>query len=298
MQSSGQKVEFGETRRITLARPNQLRVEEIASDGRLDLALFDGKNITVFDGDSNVYASTPQPGTVDDALVFFVRDLRMRMPLARLLSSRLPSEWPKRVTTVDYVESFDIDGVKTHHVAGRTDAVDFQYWITDGPRPLPLRVVLTYVNEPGQPQFWANFSDWNTSPAAGKVDIRIHAVGGREADWLRGPGVGIRRCPATNVDQQGDQAMSRHSLAGASTCCAIALSALLALPAGDAWGARPERGGGGGGGYLEAGPRRERKHVATQQRPRRWSCCAGIGWRPGRTGVDTEQIGAGPGQPQ
>ena len=91
VQSSGQKVEFGETRRITLARPNQLRVEEIASDGRLDLALFDGKNITVFDGDSNVYASTPQPGTVDDALVFFVRDLRMRMPLARLLSSRLPS---------------------------------------------------------------------------------------------------------------------------------------------------------------------------------------------------------------
>jgi hypothetical protein len=168
VQSSGQKVEFGETRRITLARPNQLRVEEIASDGRLDLALFDGKNITVFDGDSNVYASTPQPGTVDDALVFFVRDLRMRMPLARLLSSRLPSEWPKRVTTVDYVESFDVDGVKTHHIAGRTDAVDFQYWITDGPRPLPLRVVLTYVNEPGQPQFWANFSEWNTSPQLAK----------------------------------------------------------------------------------------------------------------------------------
>jgi hypothetical protein len=168
VQSSGQKVEFGETRRITLVRPNQLRVEEIASGGRLDLTLFDGKNVTVFDGDGNVYATTPQPGTVDDTLVFFVRDLRMRMPLARLLSSRLPTEWPKRVTTVDYVESSDIDGLKTHHVAGRTEGVDFQYWITDGPQPLPLRVVLTYVNEPGQPQFWANFSNWNTSPQLAK----------------------------------------------------------------------------------------------------------------------------------
>jgi hypothetical protein len=164
VQSSGQKIEFGETRRITLSRPNQLRVEEIASDGRLDLALFDGKTITVFDADTNVFARTPQPGTVDDALVYFVRDLRMRMPLARLLSSRLPSEWPKRVRTVDYVERVDIDGVKAHHVAGRTDDVDFQYWIMDGARPLPLRVVLTYVNEPGQPQFWANFSAWKTSP--------------------------------------------------------------------------------------------------------------------------------------
>ena len=134
----------------------------------LDLALFDGKTITVFDADANVYAQTPQPGTVDDSLVYFVRDLRMRMPLARLLSTRLPSEWPKRVQAVDYVESADIDGVKTHHVAGRTDAVDFQYWIMDGARPLPLRVVLTYVNEPGQPQFWANFSDWNTSPSLTK----------------------------------------------------------------------------------------------------------------------------------
>ena len=163
VQSSGQKIEFGETRRITLSRPNQLRVEEIASDGRLDLALFDGNTITVFDADTNVFAQTPQPGTVDDALVYFVRDLRMRMPLARLLSSRLPSEWPKRVRTVDYVEPVDIGGVKTHHVAGRTDDVDFQYWIMDGARPLPLRVVLTYVNEPGQPQFWANFSGWSTS---------------------------------------------------------------------------------------------------------------------------------------
>jgi hypothetical protein len=164
VQSTGQKIEFGETRRITLARPNHLRVEEIASDGRLDLVLFDGKDITVFNADTNLFARAPQPGTVDDTLVYFVRDLHMRMPLARLLSTRLPSEWPKRVTAVDYVESADIDGVLTHHIAGRTDAVDFQYWIADGPRPLPLRVVLTYVGEPGQPQFWANFSDWNTSP--------------------------------------------------------------------------------------------------------------------------------------
>jgi hypothetical protein len=164
VQASGQKIEFGETRRITLARPKQLRVEEIASDGQLDLALFDGTTITVFDADTNVFAQTPQPGSIDDALVYFVRDLRMRMPLARLLSTRLPDEWPKRVITIDYVESADIGGVKTHHVAGRTDSVDFQYWIKDGAHPLPLRVVLTYVNEPGQPQFWANFSDWNTNP--------------------------------------------------------------------------------------------------------------------------------------
>ena len=164
VQSSGEKVEFGETRRIVMARPDRLRVEEIASDGRQDLTVFDGRNVTVFDADTNAFAQAPQPGTVDDTLVYFVRDLKMRMPLAQLLTTRLPDEWPKRVRTVDFVETTDVRGVSTHHVAGRTDTIDFQFWITEGENPLPLRVVITYVNAPGQPQFRAAFSDWNTSP--------------------------------------------------------------------------------------------------------------------------------------
>ena len=42
--------------------------------------------------------------------------------------------------------------------------MDLQIWIADGDRPLPLRIVLTYVDEPGQPQFRAQFLDWKTEP--------------------------------------------------------------------------------------------------------------------------------------
>ncbi len=47
LQSSGQKIEFGETRRMTIGRPGRLRVEEVSSDGAPDVALFDGKQVTV-----------------------------------------------------------------------------------------------------------------------------------------------------------------------------------------------------------------------------------------------------------
>jgi len=169
VQSTGQKIEFGETRHVTLARPDRLRIEEISSGGKRDLVLFDGRNVTVLDADAEVFAQAPQPGTVDDALVYFLRDLRMRMPLAQLLTTRLPKELPGRVKTIDYVESTDIYGAATDHVAGRTDSVDFQFWITADKRPLPLRVVITYSHAPGQPQFWANFSDWNTNPTLTKT---------------------------------------------------------------------------------------------------------------------------------
>jgi hypothetical protein len=164
VQASGQKLEFGETRSISLARPLHLRMEEIASDGRKDTAVFDGRTVTAYDADAMVYAQAPQPGPVDDALVYFVRDLKMRMPLALLLTTRLPAELPGRLTAIEYVESTDIWGAPADHIAGRTANVDFQFWITQGERPLPLRIVITYRNEPGQPQFWANLQNWNTNP--------------------------------------------------------------------------------------------------------------------------------------
>jgi hypothetical protein len=164
LQSTGQMIEFGETRRISMARPDRVRIEEVSSDGTSDLALFDGKSMTVFNADAGVYAQVPQPGSVDDALLYFVRDLHMRMPLAMLLSTHVRTELPELIKKLDYVESTDLLGHATHHIAGSTDSVDFQLWIADGERPLPLRVVIRYVHAPGQPQFWSEFSNWNTSP--------------------------------------------------------------------------------------------------------------------------------------
>ncbi|MEO8307686.1 MAG: DUF2092 domain-containing protein [Pseudomonadota bacterium] len=164
VQTSGQKIEFGETRHLTLARPDKLRVEEVSNDDNHDLALFDGKQITIYDADAGAYAQAPQPGTGNDALVYFIRDLHMRMPLALMLSSNFKSELPAIVKTVDYVETEEINGKTVHHIAGRTACVDFQFWIADGPKPLPQRVIITYKKSAGQPQYWADMSEWNTNP--------------------------------------------------------------------------------------------------------------------------------------
>ena len=49
VQPDGFKVEWNDTRTITLKRPDRLRVESERSDGTRSLALFDGKTITSFD---------------------------------------------------------------------------------------------------------------------------------------------------------------------------------------------------------------------------------------------------------
>jgi hypothetical protein len=57
-----------------------------------------------------------------------------------------------------------IDGKPVDHVALRNDAVGVQLWVERGERPLPHRLVVTYEQAPGQPQFRAELREWDLSP--------------------------------------------------------------------------------------------------------------------------------------
>lgn len=180
VQKSGQKIEFNENRKVTLSRPDRLRVEGERSDGAKTLVVFNGKEITLVDGANNVYATAPQPGNIDHSVVHFVSDLGMRLPLAVMLLTRMPAEFEARVKTVDYVEKANVLGRPTHHLAARTNDVDFQVWVADGDQPLPMRVVITYKKSPGQPQFWAQFSDWNLAPAVNDATFTAQIPAGAQ----------------------------------------------------------------------------------------------------------------------
>ena len=164
LQASGQKLEWNEVRMLTMSRPDRLRVETEKSNGARTLLIFDGKQISAYDEVGRSYAQASQPGPVDETVVYFVRDLGMRLPMAIFLLSRAAPALDRRVLAVEYVEKTGILGTSTHHLVGRTDTVNFQIWIADGDQPLPQRIVLTYPAAPGQPQFRAQFSNWNLAP--------------------------------------------------------------------------------------------------------------------------------------
>jgi hypothetical protein len=164
IQEDGQYIEFGEKRRILLQRPDLLRVETERSDGEQNLLLFNGKEITFFKADDNVYSQVEKPGTVDDALVYMVRDLQFTLPMARLLHTGFPQQIEKKLTAISYVEENTLFDVVTDHLAIRSEGVDMQLWVAQGDEPLPRRIVLTYMNAPGQPQFRADFTEWSLAP--------------------------------------------------------------------------------------------------------------------------------------
>jgi hypothetical protein len=164
VQDSGQKLEFGETRQIVVRRPDHMRIDITKRDGGTSGFLFNGQEIAVFNTREHVYATAARPGTLDEAIAYFINDLDMRFPLSEMISSTLVETLPAKVRAASYVEPASIAGVPCDHLAFRGDQADLQLWIAQGDQPLPRRLVMTYKHAPGQPQFWAQFSDWNLSP--------------------------------------------------------------------------------------------------------------------------------------
>ncbi len=163
VQPDGQTIEFGETRRLALRRPDRFRVDTEERDGSRRGFLFDGRAISAFDLDENVYASVPKQGTTDAALDYAVRELGLRVPLAELFASDLPAT-VARSGRVRFVGEERIGGVPCEHLAVRAEELDYQVWVATGEEPLPQRIVITYRLAEGQPQFAATLSGWNLSP--------------------------------------------------------------------------------------------------------------------------------------
>ena len=164
MQESGQKIEFGERRVMTLRRPDRARVDVTRRDGSRRGVVFDGTNLTAFDLDEKIYATASRPGTVDAAFVHFTRDLGMRLPLRELFAADLPATLKPFLATARVVGEEKLAAVATDHVAFRGDTVDVELWIPRDGDPLPRRIVITYRLAEGQPRFAADLAGWNLAP--------------------------------------------------------------------------------------------------------------------------------------
>jgi hypothetical protein len=164
IQSDGQSIAFGNKYQVSLQRPGQLRIDATRSDGDQDMTLFDGKTLTAYRSQDNVYAQVGKPGTVDELVVYMVQGLQMTVPLARMLLTTLPQELESNVQSVSYVEKDVLMDVPTDHIVATLQDIDLELWVTQGAQLLPRKVIITYKHARGQPQFRAELSDWRLAP--------------------------------------------------------------------------------------------------------------------------------------
>jgi hypothetical protein len=185
----GQKLQYSSYGAVDLARPDRLRASRKGAVADAEVVL-DGKQITFYGKNLNTYVQTPA-ASIDEAVDIVRNNLHIEAPAMDFLYSE-PFD-PDEIDLVSgvHVGMTTIGGVPVHHLAFRGKQTDWQIWVQDGDKPLPMKYVITSKWVTAAPQYSIRFTDWNTAPAADQQAFVFNVPdGAKKAEYVSIDGIG------------------------------------------------------------------------------------------------------------
>jgi hypothetical protein len=179
VESSGVKIKRAVSQEVVLRRPDSLYFRSVRDDGKVREGRYDGKALTIVPEGGGTYARVEVPGTVDTMLD--QADYQVNVPVADLLYDDLYNRVKDSLLSGVDLGERTIGGEVLDHLSFETTGVDWQLWLERGYRPLPRRLVVTFMNAPGEPEYLTVVKEW-------KLDRTIEGEMFRfdpPADWRR-----------------------------------------------------------------------------------------------------------------
>jgi hypothetical protein len=161
---TGQLAQFHRTSDITLVRPDKLTAQTKSDDGVWSV-WYRGKSLTIMDSDDNVFATESVPGRIGEMLDYLVDKYDFVMPMADFLIGTTSEALLAKVESGEYLGLHKVGDSDCHHLLFKQEHIDWQIWIDAGERALPRKIVITYLDEPDQPQYVATMDNWELSPS-------------------------------------------------------------------------------------------------------------------------------------
>ena len=189
--ASGQQVQAGRTVELQVRRPNRFHAE-VRSTRRNRALFYDGQSLTLLNRIQNFYGSIAAPATLDEALDVASDQFGIAMPLEDIIVSDPYQSAMRKVTSGIYLGPVTVVGVPCEHLAFSMGKVDWQVWVEQGARAVPRKIVITYKDEEGTPEYMALFSNWdfqtklpdylfNFEPPTGTAKISVAEIKSQNA---------------------------------------------------------------------------------------------------------------------
>jgi hypothetical protein len=169
--ADGQKLQHSASATMDVARPDRLRAT-MRSPRSQRVLYFDGSNATLYTPALKVYSTVE----VNDTLAGLVERLESRfgieVPLSDLFVWGTPAAPLDKIDSAMNAGQDFIGDELCDHYAFRQGQVDWQIWISTGPKPLPRKVVITNRADEARPQSVSMIS-WNLNPGFNDAVFRF-----------------------------------------------------------------------------------------------------------------------------
>jgi len=171
----GAKVQYSAYQRVALQKPNRLRSEYVG-DERVTTFYYDGQTMTLQAPNQGYYLTKPAPATLDQLLEQIEDKYGVTLPLSNLWLSDPCQAMTAFAQNSLYIGADLVEREPQDHILLVGEDRDVQLWLTQAQPPLLKKVVITYKQLPGAPQYTAVFSNWNFSPQSAPETFRYTPV--------------------------------------------------------------------------------------------------------------------------
>jgi hypothetical protein len=179
------------TRRVAVRRPDRF-AGDATGDAVNRSFFYDGRTLSVYDKEQNVWASGTVPPAIDGALDWAFDQTGTVIPLADFVYADPYARMMGSVQRGVYLGVHDVGGVPCHHLSFEQATIDWQIWIDVGRDPLPRKLVIAYKTEDEVPQYTVTLRKWDFqakvpdtlftfAPPATATRIEVPAMAGAHA---------------------------------------------------------------------------------------------------------------------
>ena len=167
LQADGETLLLRQDGRHDAASPRPpARGRRRSASGRIASRPTTASTLTVYDGREERVRLGGTSGDLDSVVDFLRDDIGMKMPLAPLFSPQL------RESAARERDLGDLRRRRRCSTASSLDHIAFQYgdgvgvqlWVPRSGDALPRRLVMTFEDARGRPQFRADFREWDLAP--------------------------------------------------------------------------------------------------------------------------------------
>jgi hypothetical protein len=181
----GRFLHIGHSLKVLVRRPDRLRVDIDGDDGATQV-FYDGKTLTLFSPARKEYVSLAVPETIGSMIKEAEKRVGFDFPLEDFLSQTPDQSLLSGVTEGKIVNEVTINGAPANHLTlFQPPGLELEVWLAKDARALPERLFITYRSIPGQPNFIAEFSDWNNSVTPADTDFTFQPPEGAKQVELK-----------------------------------------------------------------------------------------------------------------
>jgi hypothetical protein len=157
-------IKHSDVEHIYVSGPDKMFVTSEGDMGGKNLS-YDGKTFSYYSPDKNYYAqiSTPSPSVIE-TIEYMNKNYGITFPAADFLYPGFVDDILAEANNLVLLGMTEVEGKNCFHIAGTAKDKTFQFWISEAPFYLPVKLVIVNTEKAMNPQFESTYSDWQLNP--------------------------------------------------------------------------------------------------------------------------------------